>query len=128
MIVLDAFSGDSIPTHLLTREALALYLSKLTSNGLLAFDITNRYLDLHGVLADLAHDAGLSCLVNDDLRVSEDETREGKFGSSWVVMARNANDLEALRSYPGWRELETVPGSRVWTDDFSNIVSILKFD
>jgi SAM-dependent methyltransferase len=128
LMVLDAFSGDSIPTHLLTREALALYLSKLAPNGILAFDISNRYLDLHGVLGDLARDAGMACLVNDDLRVSEDETREGKFASTWVVMARHANGLEALRNYPGWKELPAPSGSRVWTDDFSNIVSILKFN
>ncbi len=89
MMVLDAFSGDSIPTHLLTREALALYLSKLAPNGILAFHISNRYLDLHGVLGDLANDAGLACLTNDEAHVSEDESREGKFASWWVVMARN---------------------------------------
>ncbi len=128
MIVLDAFSGDSIPTHLLTREALALYLSKLASNGVLAFHISNRYLDLHGVLGDLAYDAGLSCLANDEAHVSEDETREGKFASWWVVMARNSSDLEALGNDPRWRALPPMPGSRVWTDDFSNIVSILRFN
>ena len=125
LMVLDAFSGDSIPTHLLTREALALYLAKLAPNGVLAFDISNRYLDLHGVLGDLAQDAGLCCLMNDDAHISEDERREGKFASSWVVMARDANDLEALRRNPNWRACQAVSGSRVWTDDFSNIVSIL---
>jgi len=127
LMVLDAFSGDSIPTHLLTREALALYLSKLAPNGVLAFHISNRYLDLHGVLGDLAQDAGLSCLMNDEAHVSEDETREGKFTSTWVVMACHSNDLETLESDPRWRDLRPVPGSRVWTDDFSNIVSILRF-
>ncbi|MGA2984878.1 MAG: fused MFS/spermidine synthase [Terriglobia bacterium] len=128
MMVLDAFSGDSIPTHLLTREALALYLTKLAPNGVLAFHISNRYLDLEGVLGDLARDAGLSCVRNDDVQVSEDEKREGKFASWWVAMARNANDLEALKSDTGWRPLQAVPGARVWTDDFSNIVSILRFN
>jgi hypothetical protein len=128
MMVLDAFSGDSIPTHLLTREALALYLTKLAPNGVLAFHISNRYLDLQGVLGNLARDASLTCLINGDAEVSEDERREGKFASWWVVMARNANDLEALRRKPGWRVLQAEPGSRVWTDDFSNIVSILRFN
>jgi spermidine synthase len=128
MIVLDAFSGDSIPIHLLTREALAVYLTRLAPNGVLVFHISNRYLDLHNVLAELAHDAGLSCLRNDDTMVSEDETQEGKFASSWVVMARSSADLEALRSTPGWWDLQAAPGSRVWTDDFSNIVSIFKFN
>ncbi len=127
LMVLDAFSGDSIPTHLLTREALAIYLGKLAPYGVLAFHISNRYLDLHGVLADLARDEGLTCLANDDTNVSEDETREGKSPSSWVVMARQADVLAALRSDSRWRVLPATPGSRAWTDDFSNIVSILRF-
>lgn len=128
IIVLDAFSGDSIPTHLLTREALALYLSKLAPHGVIAFHISNRYLDLHGVLAGLAHDAGLVCLSNTDAQVSEKESREGKFASWWVVMARNSSDLEALGSDPRWKVLIPAAHARVWTDDFSNIVSILKFN
>lgn len=128
MIVVDAFSGDSIPTHLLTREALALYLTKLAPKGVLAFHVSNRYLDLEGVLGNLAYDAGLSCLRNDDATVSEDEKRQGKFASWWVVMARQAEALEALGSDHGWRPLGAVPGSRVWTDDYSNIVSILRFN
>ena len=127
MIILDAFSGDSIPTHLLTREALALYLTKLAPNGVLAFHISNRYLDLHDVLGNLAQDAGLFCLANDDRVITEAETREGKFASWWVVMAHAADDLQVLRSDPRWRELPASPDSRVWTDDFSNIVSILRF-
>jgi hypothetical protein len=128
MMVLDAFSGDSIPTHLLTREALALYLSKLAPHGILAFHISNRYLDLHGVLAGLAQDAGLNCLSNIETQVSQEESRAGKFPSWWVVMARKSDDLEPLRSDPRWTVLPAVPDSRVWTDDFSNIVSILKFN
>jgi hypothetical protein len=128
MMVLDAFSGDSIPTHLLTREALALYLTKLATNGVLSFHISNRYLDLEPVLGNLAHDAGLFCLANADAHVSESELRGGKFSSWWVVMARNADDLQALSSDSRWTVLRAVPGSRVWTDDFSNIVSILKFN
>jgi spermidine synthase len=127
IIVLDAFSGDAIPSHLLTREALALYLAKLAPNGVLAFHISNRYLDLHGVMANLAHDAGLFCLANDDAHVSDNEAREGKSASWWVVMTHHSSDMEVLRSDPRWKELPVEPGSRVWTDDFSNIVSILRF-
>jgi hypothetical protein len=127
MIVLDAFSGDSIPTHLLTREALALYLSKLSPHGVLAFHISNRYVELHGVLGNLAHDAGLFCLGNTEAQVSEDERREGKFASWWVLMARRPEDLTPLRTDPHWREVAVPPGERVWTDDYSNILSILRF-
>jgi hypothetical protein len=127
VMVLDAFSGDSIPTHLLTREALALYLSKLQPAGLLAFHISNRYLDLHGVLAALANDAGLACLANDDEQVTPDESRQGKFASWWVVMARPSVDLDEFQAKANWHRLPAEPGAQVWTDDFSNIVSILKF-
>ena len=127
MIVLDAFSGDSIPTHLLTREALALYLSKLASQGVLAFHISNRYLDLHGVLAVLARDAGLLCLGSDDAVVSADDSREGKFASWWVVMVPSATDADALAANGDWKILAPAPGAQVWTDDYSNIVSILRF-
>ena len=127
LMVFDAFSGDSIPTHLLTREALTLYLSKLANDGILAFHISNRYLDLHGVLGSLAEDAGLACLANDEVAVDEAESREGKFASSWVVMARKAGDFGALSNDPRWSNLPASPGSPVWTDDYSNIVSILRF-
>ena len=126
MMVLDAFSGDSIPTHLLTREALALYLTNCL-HGVLAFHVSNRYLELHPVLGNLAHDAGLFGLANDDAYVSAEELHEGKFASWWVVMARDASDLEALNIDLGWRPLRAVPDLQVWTDDFSNIVSILRF-
>ena len=81
------------------------------------------------MLGDLAYDAGLSCLANDEAHVSEDETREGKFASWWVVMARNSSDLEALGNDPRWRALPRNAGfASIWTDDFSNIVSILRFN
>ena len=127
MIVLDAFSGDSIPIHLLTREAITLYLSKIAPHGILVFHISNRYLDLHRVLGPLAKDANLACLADDDAQVSQDERREGKFASWWVVMARDPGDLKPLRNLPSWKNLGAGPGSRVWTDDYSNIVSILRF-
>ncbi len=127
MIVLDAFSGDAIPTHLLTREAVALYLSKLKPHGVLVFDITNRYLDLQGVLGNLAQDAGLSGLLKDDANVSAQEAREGKFASEWAVIARSGDDLKPLRDQPGWNPLLPSRGERVWTDDYSNILGILRF-
>jgi len=127
IIVLDAFSGDSIPTHLLTRQAVALYLSKLAPQGLLAFHISNRYLDLHGVLGGLAGDAGLAALVNDDDELSAEDRREGIFASNWVVMARHRSDLEPLAHDGGWTDLPPEPGARVWTDDYSSIVTLLRF-
>ena len=75
--------------------------------GVLAFHISNRYLDLHRVLGDLAHDAGLFCLANDDCASAKTKREEGKFASWWVVMARNANDLGSAEERPA---LEGAPG------------------
>lgn len=126
MIVLDAFSGDSIPMHLLTREALRIYLRKLMPGGVLAFHISNVYLDLHQVLGNLAQDAGLVCLVNLDTGVGENDMKNGKLPSLWAVMAREQGDLAALAHDPRWKPLPAALGARVWTDDFSNVLSIIK--
>ena len=127
IIVLDAFSGDSIPMHLVTREALRIYLRKLASGGLLALHISNRYLDLHQVLGNLAHDAGLACLLNLDRATGEDDMKTGKFPSLWMVMARKNEDLQVLSQDPRWMPVSPILGARVWSDDFSNVLSIIKF-
>ncbi len=127
MIVVDAFSGDSIPVHLLTRQALQLYLAKLAPRGILVFHISNIHLDLQPVLAALAADAGLSGLVEDDTAVSEVEIANGKFPSTWVVIARHPSDLGKLPSDARWKPLLAKPGSKVWTDDYSSVISIVKW-
>ncbi len=124
ILVVDAFNSDAIPVHLLTREALALYMDKLTDDGVLAVHITNRYLDLRPVLADLAHDAGLTALVRDDSDVSAPERAAGKSASVWVVAARRPVHLGRLVDDRRWQPLGPSPKPSVWTDDFSNIVSV----
>jgi hypothetical protein len=121
LIILDAFSSDAIPLHLMTQEALDLYLSKLATGGVVLFHISNRSLDLHGVVADLAQSRSLACLAADDLKRSPD--RES---SQWVAVARTADDLAALKQDSRWYELAGDPSRRVWTDDYSNIVSVFK--
>ena len=88
MIILDAFSSDAIPIHLVTREAIRLYLAKLKPGGILVFHISNRYLDLKPVLGNLARDAGLVALSNSDLKLSDEDRKKKKLASTWVVMAR----------------------------------------
>jgi hypothetical protein len=124
MIIMDAFSSDSIPLHLLTREAFQLYKQKLADNGLLIIHFSNRYLDLEPILGDLAADAGLHCWVMNDLSPSKEEKEDGKTPSRWVVMARNASDLGTLRETSGWQEVFPRRGMPVWTDDFSNLFSV----
>ena len=87
LIVLDAFSSDALPVHLLSREAIRLYRAKLARGGLLLFNLTNRYLDLDPVIGRQASDAGLVYRVCHDTAVSDDEKRAGKQASIWAVLA-----------------------------------------
>jgi hypothetical protein len=123
LIVVDAFSSDAIPIHLATREALRVYLGKLAENGILTFHITNRRLNLEPVMGNLARDAGLVAFYDRDLSPGP----PGKESSEWVVMARRTEDLHELPSAGQWQPLEPDPNARVWTDDFSNILSVLRW-
>jgi len=125
VLVLDAYSSDAIPVHLMTREALRLYLSKLTPDGVLAFHISNLHLNLKPVLANLARDAGLVCMAQQDVSLSEAQRVEGKRASQWVVMARAWSDLAALASDPRWEICEDKSPGAVWTDNFSSILDVL---
>jgi hypothetical protein len=124
LLILDAFSSDAVPVHLLTREAMTLYRNKLAPDGLLAFHISNRYLDLKPVLANLAADAEWNCRVGEDLGVLDAES--GKDPSVWVVMAASENPLKPLSKIL-WEPLPGQPGVAVWRDDFSNILSFFKW-
>ncbi len=124
LLVLDAFSSDSIPVHLMTVEALDLYLSKLAPGGLLVFHISNRNLDLTQVVADLAKSRELSGLSLLDLRPPRPN---GKDPSHWVVLARNSVDYGALANDPDAKLLQGNGAEDVWTDDFSNILSVFKW-
>ena len=127
LIVLDAFSSDALPVHLLSREAIRLYRAKLAPGGLLLFNLTNRYLDLDPVIGRQAGDAGLVCRICYDLTVSDDEKRAGKQPSIWAVMAANETDLGSLASDARWQAPRLRPGSAVWTDDYSDLASYLLF-
>jgi spermidine synthase len=123
LIVLDAFSSDAIPIHLLTREALRLYRAKLADRGLIAFHISNRHIDLTPVLGALARDAGLISRVRSDLKTSPDQVKDGKSASIWLVMAARTSDLGALANDPSWVEPRLRADEAVWTDDYSNLVA-----
>jgi len=125
LIVLDAFSSDAIPVHLVTQQALDLYLSKLAHGGILAFHISNRSLNLKPILADLAESRNLVCIGFDDLKPS---SFEGKDPSQWVVMARSSPEISNLSINTQWQPLSGRKGVRVWSDDFSNIVRAIKWE
>jgi hypothetical protein len=125
LLVLDAFSSDAIPVHLMTQQALDLYLSKLAPGGLIVFHISNRNLDLSDVVADLAGSRNLSCLSLLDLTPAQPS---GKDPSHWVVLARNDGDYGSLAQDPNARRLVSTGADDVWTDDFSDILSVFKLN
>jgi spermidine synthase len=123
LLVLDAFSSDAIPMHLMTSEAFSLYLSRLTPDGALVMHISNRHLRLAPVVARLAASQGLAALQQIDA-VGTDWP-EGKSESHWIVMTRNRGDLDALAADRRWQPLVAGASTPLWTDDFSNILSVL---
>jgi len=126
LMIFDAFSSDAIPVHLVTREALTLYLQKLAPGGVLAFHISNRHLDLSAPLGNLARDASMAAFIERDTRVTPLEARDGKYPSIWVVMARRREDFGDLLLNPQWQPAP-VSDRRVWTDDYSNLVSVIRW-
>ena len=116
---MDAFSSDSVPAHLLTTEAMNLYLDKLSTDGVLAFHISNRYLNLEPLLSGLSRRAGLSAFIRKD----SERSVVGRYPSVWVVMARNDAALGTIATDDRWQRVQ---GDVVWTDDFSNILSLLR--
>jgi spermidine synthase len=128
VIVLDAFSSDAIPMHLLTRESLDLYLRKLAPGGKLLFHVSNKFLDLPPVIADLTKNAGLVCYsVTQDRHSQLSEGGSGLDPSFWVTASRSAEDLGSLSSNPRWRKLEGKADAAIWTDDYSNVLSALRW-
>ena len=126
LLVLDAFSSGSIPLHLLTEEAFDLYMERLADGGVLLFHISNRHLDLAPVLGAHARDRGLASFEWIDVR--EDEAvEEGIFGSHWVMLTRDPEGLSYLPR-AGWRPLADPGDVRTWTDDFSDLLSVQKWN
>ena len=127
LMILDAFSSDSIPVHLLTREAIDLYFSKLAHNGILAFHISNRSLNLKPVLGDLASHLGLVCYSFNQTQLFLYDIARGKDASHWLVMARKKEDLGNIPRYDTWLPVEPRPNPEVWTDNFSNVLRALNW-
>lgn len=121
VLAVDAFSSDSIPVHLLTRQAMDLYFRHLKPDGILAVHISNRYLDLQPVLRGETRATGKIARVVD----TEDDDTQDVFGATWVLVTSPATGFSnaILNASTGLNELRHV---RLWTDDFSNLYQILK--
>lgn len=126
VLVIDAFSSDAIPVHLLTREALSVYTRALSPHGLLMLHISNRYIDLEPVVAANARDGGLAALS----RLDNPADRDRYTPSRWIALSREASVLEALvRSSPGhpWTPLEDT-GAQAWSDDHASILPFIRWE
>jgi hypothetical protein len=126
MIVLDAFTSDAIPVHLMTRDAMQLYLNKLEPDGLLLYHVSNLHLDLGPVVGNIAASLKLPARRFNDKASDEDsDDTFGRDPSDWIVIARNENDLTAIEHDERWQALLPSPGKGIWTDDYSNLLSAL---
>jgi hypothetical protein len=123
ILVLDAFTGDSIPVHLLTAEAMQLYLDHLRPDGVMCFNISNWRLDLKPVLKGLADHLGLHAA----LVPAPADPKKGISPCEWVLLAPNPKILELAEIRKVSRPLKSTKKVRMWTDDFSNLFQIMNF-
>jgi SAM-dependent methyltransferase len=123
VVVLDAFSGDAIPVHLLTAQAIALYRRRLQPDGVLAFHTSSQYLDLAPELAMQAENAGMGAV----LVHSDADDAHGIFAADWVLMSANQAFLGRPEIASVSRPLTEMPGLRLWTDDYSSLLPLLKW-
>jgi SAM-dependent methyltransferase len=124
VLAVDAFSSDAIPVHLITKEALAVYLKHVKSDGIVAFHVSNRFLQLIPVVARIAKEQGAhAVLVNDD---PDDEDESLRSRSDWVLVSRDPAALKRQPIAASSQEPEERPEWRAWTDDYSNLILILK--
>jgi SAM-dependent methyltransferase len=123
VLVVDAFSGDAIPLHLLTAQALALYRRHLAPGGILAFHISNQHVDLEPAIALLAQSAGMQAL-----RVSSAPNGDlGEYSAKWVLVADNPAFFAQPEVPSAGRPAAFLPGLRLWTDDYSSLLPLLRW-
>jgi hypothetical protein len=122
VLAIDAFSSDSIPVHLITREVMAVYLRHMKPDGVIAFHVTNRFLHLAPVVKRIADEYGLHvALIDDDAEENNDLAR-----TDWVLVTRQPALLAREEIANVTSEIDDIPGLAVWTDDFNNLFQILK--
>jgi spermidine synthase len=121
VLVVDAFSGDAIPLHLLTTQALALYRRHLAPGGIIAFHISNRHVDLEAPIALLAKSAGMRAIT---VTTAANDER-GEFTATWMLVSENADFFAQPEVARSARQPQEIPGLRLWTDDFSSLLPVL---
>jgi len=123
VLVIDAFSGDAIPLHLLTTEAMELYKRHLAQNGILAFHISNQHVDLEPVVAQLAKAAGMKAM-----RFSSPANEErGEFSATWVLLSNSPTFFQQPEVFNHAKAPEFDSRVREWTDDYSSLLPVLRW-
>ncbi len=123
ILLLDAYSSDAIPVHLVTAEAVQLYLERLTTGGLLVFHISNRYYDISQPLARIGGALGLTMAIRSD--VPGENTQAGAKASVVVAMSLDPARMAPVMADTRWQPL-TSDGGPVWTDDYANLLGALR--
>jgi SAM-dependent methyltransferase len=123
VIVVDAFSGDAIPVHLLTREALALYRRHLRPGGIIVFHVSNQYIDLEPVVAGIAGAAGLHAVSVH----SHGDEQTGLYYADWILVTANQAFLDQPEIVNNGFPTPLKEGARVWTDNYSSVFPLLKW-
>ena len=122
VLVVDAFTGDAIPLHLLTREAMRLYRSHLAAGGVIAFHVSNSYVDLGPEIARVAESEGLQARAVESFAVPA----EGEYRASWVLVSGNAEFFAVPPVHAATTRVPRRPELRVWTDDYSSLLPVLR--
>jgi hypothetical protein len=124
LIIIDAYSSDAIPIHLATREAMAIYKSKLKPDGVVTMHLSNQYLALNDVAVGIAAASGMTTWLYDDTN-EEDDDDTYIFASDVAISASKAEDIGDLATNKNWKLTKSAPSRRVWTDDYSNIIGAI---
>ena len=123
VLLVDAFSGDAIPVHLLTAQAVGLYLRHLRPTGVIAFHVSNRYLALEPVVQQEAEHAGLHAALIE----SDDDDSRDEYGASWVLVTRDQAFLAQPAVRKSASEIDPIRGLRLWTDDYNSLLPLLRW-
>ena len=124
LLVLDAYSSDAVPIHLLTQEAMAVYQGHLKKGGMIAFHISNKHLDLEPVVHELCKNAGMKSMRFKDKVITPEERLKRKAAADWIFAYPPNKDVSAILKKGNWKPTRAKPGVGLWTDDFSSLWTI----